>query len=415
MPLIYGNQHLERFVELVNGARRIDIVVAWASSCDEIEALAASNADIRAVVGTSGNSTNPSTLRRLTEFANLRIPPDDPPRIFHPKYYLFHGEKTVCWVGSANLTKGGFGRNVELIHEFDLTRKEDQEWFECLWADLEVDPWPEILKYEERYTPQQRRPRPAPPREEIDLPALADVDTWKQFVEGLRVYDEYYRYHDDDYGFDVLGETHSWLHTINTGHEIVLLKDWRNLTQRECHILRGYKNDVHEGIWGLLGTVRGGGTYVFNPNRMPAVEPIRMQIKEQIIQVLEAGPDEIVAVGTSAMTEIRNLQHVENAGRGIGPAAATRWLALARPDCMVSVNGPSASGLGEASGLPQNTDDLANAYADLLGWLHGQEWFNEFNGGQPDDPDEQEIWNRRAALVDVFVYDDETIRGTVVS
>ncbi len=406
MPLIHGNQHLGRFVELVNEARRIDIVVAWASSCDEIEALAASNADIRAVVGTSGNSTNPSTLRHLTEFANLRIPPNDPPRIFHPKYYLFHGKKTVCWVGSANLTKGGFGRNVELIHEFDITRKEDREWFECLWADLEADPWPAIWEYEARYKPPQRSRRPAPPHEEGDLPTLADIDTWEQFVEGLRVYDEYYRYHDDHYGFDVLGETHSWLHTINTGHEIVLLNDWMNLTQRECRILRGFTaNDDHEGNWGLLGTVRGGGAYVFNPERMPAVGPIRMQIQEQIIQALNADPDEIVAVGTNAMTEIRHLLHVENADRGIGPAAATRWLALARPDCMVSVNDASACGLGEASGLPQNTNDLANAYPDLLGWLHGQEWFNEFDGGQPDDPNEREIWNRRAALVDVFVYD----------
>ena len=406
MPLICGNRQLERFVELVDEARRIDIVVAWASSCDEIEALAASDADIRAVVGTSGNSTNPSTLRHLTEFAELRIPPNNPPRIFHPKYYLFHGEKTVCWVGSANLTKGGFGRNVELIHEFALTRKKDQEWFECLWADLDPDPWPAILEYEARYTPPQRNRRPAPPREEADLPSLADVDTWEQFVEGLRVYDEYYLYHEDSYGFDVLGETHSWLHTINTGHEIILLNDWMNLTQRECRILRGFTaNDDHEGNWGLLGTVRGGGTYVFNPERIPEVETIRMQIQEQIIQALQADPDEIAAVGTDAMAAIRHLQHVENADHGIGHAAATRWLALARPDCMVSVNGASASGLGEASGLPQNPNDLANVYADLLGWLHGQEWFNEFNGGQPDDPEEREIWNRRTALVDVFVYD----------
>ena len=214
MSFICGNQQLERFLELVDEAKRIDIAVAWASSCDEIEALAASDADIRAVVGTSGNSTNPSTLRHLIEFAKLRIPPNKPPRIFHPKYYFFHGEKTVCWVGSANLTKGGFGRNVELIHEFDLTRKEDRGWFECLWADLNSDPWPAILEYEARYTPPQRTPRPAPPREDTDLPSLTDIDTWEQFVEGLQVYDECYRYHEDSYGFDVLGETHSWLHTI---------------------------------------------------------------------------------------------------------------------------------------------------------------------------------------------------------
>ena len=221
MPLIYGNQQFERFRELVSEAKRIDIAVAWASSCDEISALAASGADIRAVVGTSENSTNPTTLRRLTEFAELRIPPDNPPQIFHPKYYLFHGETTVCWIGSTNLTRGGFGRNVELIHEFDLTRGEDREWFDCLWKDLDPDPWPAILEYEERYTPPRRTPRPARPREDVNLPSLADIDTWKQFVEGLRLYDEYYLSHES---FDVLGEAHSWRHTINTGHEILLLK-----------------------------------------------------------------------------------------------------------------------------------------------------------------------------------------------
>ena len=149
--------------------------------------------------------------------------------------------------------------------------------------------------------------------------------------------------------------------------------DWTNLTQRECRILRGFTaQDDDEGIWGLLGWVRAGGAYVFNPANMPEVESIRMQIQEQIIRALQAGSTEIAAVGTDAMMTIRQLQHVENADRGIGHAAATRWLALARPDCIVSVNNASATGLGEASGLPQNSDRLANVYADLLAWLHDQ-------------------------------------------
>ncbi len=402
MPLIPGQQLLERFLELTNEARRIDIAVALASSCEAIEVLAASGAEIRVIAGTSGNSTNPSTLRHLLEFSELRVPPNNPPQIFHPKYYSFHGDKSVCWIGSANLTRGGFGGNVELIHEFDLTRMEDQEWFEGFWADLNPDPWPAIFEYEARYTPPQRTPRPAPLREEADLPSLADIDTWDQFVEGLRVYDEYYRYH--GYGFDVLGETHSWRHTIDTGHEIILLNNWTNLTRRECRILRGFTAiDDDEGRWELLGWVRGGGAYVFNPENMPGVEPIRMQIQEQINQALQADQNEIIAVGNDAMIAIRQLHHVDDAYRGIGHAAATRWLTLARPDCFVSVNGASASGLGEASGLPQNPINLADVYSDLLGWLHQQDWFTE---PQPDDPEERDIWNRRAALVDVFAYDE---------
>ena len=404
MPLIPGSQLLERFRELVGEAHQIDIAVAWASSCDAIEVLSESDAKIRAVIGTSGNSTNPSTLRHVLEFAKLRVPPNNPPQIFHPKYYCFHGEKTVCWVGSANLTRGGFGGNAELVHEFKLRKKGDRKWFECLWEGLEQDPWPAIREYEARYDPPKRTPRP--PRgpgggADRDLPSLADINTWKDFVEGIRAYDEYYRHHEHD--FDVLGETHSWRHTIDTGHEIVLLNDWANLTQRECRILRGLTvDDDNEGKWALLGWVRGGGAYVFNRERMPDVGPIRMQIQEQINQALQADQNEIIAVGTGAMMTISQLQHVESADRGIGHAAATRWLALARPDCFVSVNSASASGLGEASGLPQNPGGLANVYTDLLGWLHDQDWFMD---PQPDDPVERDIWKRRAALVDVFVYD----------
>lgn len=405
MPLICGTQLLERFVELVDGAKQIDVAVAWASSCDETKTLAACGADVRAVVGTSKNFTNPSTLRHFSEFAELRIPPNNPSRIFHPKYYCFHGEKTVCWIGSANLTKGGFGRNAELVHEFHLTRKKDREWFECLWEDLEPDPWPAILEYEARYTPPPRTPRPAPPREDADLPSLADIDTWEQFVEGLRIYDEYYRYHEDNYNFDVLGETHSWIHTISTGHEIALLKDWANLTQRECCILRGFtaKND-HEGNWGLLGTVFFQASYVLNNDHMPEVAAERQHVRNLIEPVVEAG-DNMIGIANNAVQSIRAVRRIEGDRHGVGHAAATRWLTLARPDRCVSVNGASAKGLGEASGLPRSPDGLANVYADLLGWLHGQEWFNEFDGGQPDDPEELDIWNRRAALVDVFVYD----------
>ena len=137
MPLIGRDFLLQRFEELAGQAKRIDVDVAWARPCGAIGAIEAlaraaeEGTDIRAIVGISGNCTNPTTLHRLNEFAALRVVPDDkPPRIFHPKYYCFHGERTICWIGSANLTGGGFGGNNELVHEFELKRKEDRKWFE---------------------------------------------------------------------------------------------------------------------------------------------------------------------------------------------------------------------------------------------------------------------------------------------
>ena len=388
----------QRFAELASQAERIDVAVAWARPCEAKEALAASGADIRIVVGISNNITDPTTLRSLNTFAELRIVPDETRGIFHPKYYCFHGEKTICWIGSANLTRRGFGDNVELIHEFDVHFEEDRNWFERLWAGLEPDPTEAIREYEQNYTPPKRIQRP-PPGAKPERPSLAEIETWDQFVEGLRSYDAY-RYH--KYDWDVLGETHSLLHTISTGREVIRLNDWTNLTQRQCYILRG--KDGKEGHWALLGSVLMEAAYVFNPKNMPGVGPVRMQIQEQADQVLNAGPGEIAEVARVAMETIRDLRPVENSPRRIGHAAATHWLTLARPDYLVSVNGASARGLGEASDLPQDSSKLADRYSDLLNWLYERPWFNEFNGRQPDDPLGRDIWNCRAALVDAFVY-----------
>ena len=191
MPLIRGNLLLQRFAELANQAKRIDAAVAWATSCDAIEALSASDADIRIVVGISNNVTNPSTLRRLSEFAELRIAPDEPSRIFHPKFYCFYCERIVCWVGSENLTNGGFGSNVELVHEFDVNGNECRNWFECLWETLDPDPMPAIRKYESYYTPTKpkRRPQPKNPSIKRNLPSLAghsDVDRLCRRTAGIQ-------------------------------------------------------------------------------------------------------------------------------------------------------------------------------------------------------------------------------------
>ena len=163
MTLINGNLLLQRFKERLMQATHVDIAVAWARPCDAVEALkvSAENSKIRIAVGLSNNFTYPTTLHRLREFAELRIASSPPHGIFHPKYYCFRSpERTICWVGSANLTNRGFSGNAELVHEFEVTSDKDLEWFERLWENLEPDPTQAIINYERSYTPPSRPPRP---------------------------------------------------------------------------------------------------------------------------------------------------------------------------------------------------------------------------------------------------------------
>ena len=397
MPLIKGNLLLRKFEERLGQATHADIAAAWVGPCDAIEALrkSAAGTKIRIAVGLSGNSTTPSTLRSLQEFAELRIGQSPPNGIFHPKFYLFRGpEKKICWVGSANLTRKGFGGNAELIHEFDDEDGEGRKWFKHLWSGLERCPNQAIANYEQRYTPPQyaQRPYEGPKPERPELP---DPTTWDDFVLGLRERDEYCRSHKDIGGIDgdVIGETHSYIHTITTGRDVVRRNDWETLTPRECDILRGRNTD--EGVWAFLGTMRAKATTVFSPQNAAGVREVRNRVREQVGRVLNVGDDEIAGVAQDAMRKICHEQ-------GFGPAAASRLLTLARPDRLVSVNGASADRLGKFSGLKPEAPALAKKYDALLDWLYERPWFKE---QQPDDPSKLEIWNCRAALLDAFVYD----------
>ena len=400
MTLIDENLLLRRFKEHLMQATHVDIAVAWARPCDAVEVLKASakNSEIRIAVGLSNNFTDPTTLHRLREFAELRIASSPQHGIFHPKYYCFRSpERRVCWVGSANLTNAGFGGNAELVHEFNVKSGEYLEWFERLWGNLEPDPAQAIINYERSYTPPSRPQRPRKISTEPELPSLNDIETWADFVSGLKALNDHCHYR--EYPWDILGETHSYLHTIRVGREVVRLSNWMDLSRRECHILRGYKRDTSEGNWGLLGTLPMGGTpYAFNPVNMPGVGPVRQRIREQVDRVLNANSSEIANVAQDAMKAIANMR-LENPKHHIGPASASRWFTLARPDFLVSVNSKSSHKLGELSGLPKTS--LANNYAALLSWVHTQPWFNS---SQPNDPLEQNIWNCRAALLDAFVY-----------
>ncbi len=387
----------------------MDIAVAWATSCDAVEALSevADETKIRIVVGTSDTVTNPSTLHRLHELAELRITESTRAAggIFHPKYYCFrHPETTFCWVGSANLTLKGFSLNEELLHEFPVSSDEHHNWFERIWAGLDADPLPAIVRYEERYTKEYLSPRRSYSSrisgQEPRLSSLADVTTWRQFVKGLRARND--RCHHRRKPWDILSETHSYLNTILAGRDVIRRNNWTNLTRRECYILRGEGQSTEgEGCWALLGGVRGVPDFVFNPKNMPEVESIRNEVRNLLSEIIdpswEGSPGDVQRV-LAAISDKRPP------GRGrIGPAAATRWLTLARPDRFVSVNSAARVLLGRNSGLPPGK--ITDRYDELLAWLWDRPWFHEIDEPQLADPLEREIWSCRAALVDAFAYD----------
>ena len=416
MRLLRTRELTWRFEKHLEWATEVDIAVAWVTSCDAVAALieSAANTKVRIAVGLSGNATDPFALESLAGADGVALRIAGPPRngIFHWKYYCFRraGEAT-CWIGSANLTRGGFHCNEEVVHEFDAGEAEARQWFEDLWSTLDCDPAGAISEYRERYVPPGRGPSaPEPSAHEPDRPGAEFGEwEWADFVRGLRVrhdYCHYVRHHHPhpqrvfggETPWDVFGETDSYLHTIAVGRTVARRRDWIHLSRRDSNILLG--SDDGEGVWGLLGSMTGAGRvkHALNPDYNDArkVVEIRVRIRAQLELVIKARDDDVVE---QAQEAVRNIMGID----GFGHGAATRLLSLARPDRLVSVNKESKRRIKKYFGRTLDIADgkkFADRYAEFLRWLYGHAWFKQ----EPSTGIEREIWSCRAALLDAYFY-----------
>ena len=133
--ILRDNEIQGRFKDLLSAHARVDIATAWATCGEHLRMLADATkrermpVEVRAIVGTAGNTTRPDALGalyRITKGSLRIIWNENQPRLFHPKLYLF-GQHTNgraqshAWVGSANFTNAGFGchakANEELLVE----------------------------------------------------------------------------------------------------------------------------------------------------------------------------------------------------------------------------------------------------------------------------------------------------------
>jgi hypothetical protein len=326
--------------------------------------------------------------------------------LFHPKVFIFHRqEQPIAWVGSANLTSGGFLNNVEGVLESDQT-DDIGAWFDQLWNALPQDPGPAIDEYEAQWTPPRRLPSPIPERKRSDndqgeLLQLEDgaPRDWVEFLDHIDRADRYWasRSAGQSVEWSVLAETYSWLETIQTGQLLTRRRDWITFTPDEVRILLGLNDKT--GAWGLLGSMRGAGygKQVFFAKEPAAQRDLR-RIQASLRRVeLASGWSHIVDAASSALDEMCAVH-------GVSTAIATRLLTLSRPDVCVSVNRGSAPKMAAAAklGLNEATIRQPKNYRAILEWVGRQPWYNT---PQPDVSRDATLWGMRAALLDVFFYE----------
>ena len=400
MPLIASGQLLTRFVELLNASTHVDIAVAWVGPGLAVEALIerAERTEVRLAVGLSGNATEPATLRRLMEQENvqLRVAPAPRGGIFHPKFYRFRSPRSaICWIGSVNFTRRGFGANAELVKEFRDRENAGGTWFDALWQGLDADPGPAIDHYEEHYRP----PRPGVyggdgQNWQGELPNLGDIDTWADFVDGLHTLDDYC--HHRGFSWDVLGDTFSYLHTIGAGRDVVRRGNWQRFTRHHRNVLLGLPQWDNGGSWGLLGNM-GMARAAIGAFTPPVNHGVLNDVLVEVGTVVEHEGENFAGFAEAAQEAMEGIMELQ----GFGPAVASRILTLARPDGLVSVNTASEDGLGAFADMQPAAQFLTENYEHLLETLYDTQWFQE---PEPDNAFHREIWRCRAALVDAFVY-----------
>lgn len=388
------------FKEKLASARRIDIASAWATFGPGLDLLCAAHKKrrikIRAIIGTFGNATDPDALERLQEIGKLCVVVGGG-ALFHPKIYIFqNGRASSAWIGSANFTRAGFGRNEEVVYETENC-DEAMKWFERQWTDHDG---PSCSSEIDRY--RRRRKRQGVSRIAAELAGqpeqgktsrielLKNAGSWDKYLEALKQCSRLWTA--EGVKWTVLGNEFSYEHTIDEGKRVAHRRSWVDLDDQERAILLGLRDDV-EGAWGLLGTLTRATEVkaVFGaPNKDRNRETLKC-VREVVERVIKAPDRKFPDIAEKALKQIR-----DEGGFGFGVGTATRLLTLARPDRMVSVNSKSRVGLAETFGLaPSN---LGKNYGQLLENLYMAPWYDDRRG-------RGKKWNMRAALVDSFVYD----------
>ena len=112
-----ANSFAAEFARCCREHKSLSIVVAWCGNPNQtlsykfIEDFSGS---VKAIVGIAFNHTHPDAIEWFRDIgADIRVFKDDA-GLFHPKVYLFRDrQRYSLFIGSSNLTYGGFYTNCE--------------------------------------------------------------------------------------------------------------------------------------------------------------------------------------------------------------------------------------------------------------------------------------------------------------
>lgn len=388
--LLWLPENTDQILAELREARRAVVatgILGGGPALDVLVALAA-GVPVLVVTGCGGGLTRRDAVERLRNAgAEVRVVDDRTGGLFHAKVYAVEkNDRAVTFVGSANLSSGGFAENREAMQRAEGPIAE----IDALEARLRVvgpllldlDDLPTAPRVVGHFPPKLKKP--------IPLSAVLTLD-WDDYVNAVLGMDGWWKAQ----GHDIFGEGVGWIRTLtalqdNTRAPLASLP----LDARQILVGKRPGDDVAYF-----------GDFNATPKRQVILKPTEPE------HVASAA---IIDAARAAVGQVGDPISLKQAGAafdsliglsGVWLGVASRLLLSVRPDVFVSVNEGSREQLRAETGLilPVQAPGSRKcpAYSDLLGRVMAAPWWDV---PCPSDPDGATIWRARAALLDVFVY-----------
>ena len=383
----------ERFQKLVDRAHDIEIAVAWAGKPEEgvQDLLWRMRGKVcKLVVGCALYNTNPGFLERWQSHPGFKVVLDTT-EVFHPKLYLFRvDEEVYLFIGSSNLTGGGFDKNREaniLLHGGDAGPIANAaDYIEARHREA-TEPrgkvWTEWLaSYRVGWQKKQNlagsiQTRSAnSPRLGANMQGLG-AWSFAEYFEKLKAGNPSAKLALTD-----------WLKFLENVREQWAIAGWslEGMPVRDRRLIAGTLKgtEVDAGLFGTMGLGHFLHAVISEP--APVDRALRCIPRE--------GP-----VETRHWIEFERVY--SGAFQKATTGTASRPLCLWRPDVFFSANSGSVPEIAGRFGLSQSSLRTWRGYWEATRWVIQRPWAR---GIKPQGRLAGRCWNGRVALLDVLMY-----------
>lgn len=392
--LLSSNEFTKEFIRCCKTYSKLNIAVAWCGNPDILTYLHLENfkGKIEVILGTSFYHTHPAAFDWFKKInCKLRVY-DDKHSLFHPKIYLFSiRDKYALFIGSSNLTDGGFSSNIEanLLIQGNIAegviisniKNQLELWNRDEFSFNPSKQW--LVGYKRKYYIRRSKEKKAGlytaerREEELGRTSWFRNNDWDKYYQKLKS-----GINKNEYDID------GYFHLISKSREKLKIP-WKisYFNDKENRNIMGGR-----GEYASLGHVVSSGWLADLIANGPKSD----------WQILINAINKIARMETPLNYQQFELELNKLTNLGFTMKVWGRFLCLVRPDlyCTVSSNYVRKN-LAESLHVSQASFTTPEGYIKLIKMIHSSPWFNS---PKPKKNDEIRYWNNRVALLDGILY-----------